>query len=117
MMSSMSDQLFMKDVIYPHRVLRVWKALIDSRSLSQWLLPNTFIPEVGYRFTLIDEAQTGWSGIVECEVVAIDFCKRLSYLWQAHPHTPTMLITFTLEEVPGGTHLHLEQKTCTQFGW
>src|SRR6266700_2873418 len=105
----MSEQALIKEVFYPHPLHRVWTALTDSQALAQWLLPNTFAPQVGHRFTLTDEAQEGWSGIVECEVVAVEFCKRLAYLWRAHPHTPAMLITFTLEEVTGGTCLRLEQ--------
>ncbi len=113
----MSEQALIKEVFYPHPLHRVWTALTDSQALAQWLLPNTFAPQVGHRFTLTDEAQEGWSGIVECEVVAVEFCKRLAYLWRAHPHTPAMLITFTLEEVTGGTCLRLEQHACTKSGW
>ncbi len=113
----MKELFFSKEICYPHPLLRVWKALTNSQSLAEWLLPNTFAPRIGHHFTLMDDAQQGWSGIVECEVVAIEFCKHLSYLWRAHPQTPAMLITFTLEEIPGGTCLRLEQKAYTQLGW
>jgi len=113
----MKQETLTQDVIYPHPVQRVWTALTASSSLSQWLLPNDFVPRVGHRFTFTGEATQGWSGIVACEVVEVVPYKRLAYTWRAHPYTPSMLITFSLERVAGGTHLRLEQTAHRTISW
>jgi uncharacterized protein YndB with AHSA1/START domain len=113
----MKKETLTQDVVYPHPVQRVWRALTHSSELSQWLLPNDFEPRVGHRFTFISKADQGWSGLVECEVVEVVPYRRLAYTWCADPRSPAMLITFTLEHVTGGTHLHLEQTAHSTLGW
>ena len=113
----MKKEKLTQDVIYPHPVQRVWTALTRSNELAQWLLPNDFSATVGHHFTFTSNADHGWSGIVECEVVEVVPYKRLSYTWHADPRSPSMLITFTLEQVATGTHLHLEQTAHSTIGW
>ncbi len=113
----MKKEILTQDVVYPHPVQRVWAALTKSSELSQWLLPNDFEPLIGHHFTFMSKADQGWSGIVECEVVEIVPHRRLAYTWCADPRSPAMLITFTLEQVPAGTHLRLEQTAHSAIGW
>lgn len=113
----MNRETLTKDVLYPHSIQRVWQALTSSSELSQWLLPNDFEPRIGHRFTFISEAEQNWSGVVECEVMEVIPYTRLVYKWLAHPHLPMMQVTFTLEPVAGGTHLHLEQTSHSVIGW
>lgn len=109
--------MLIQDVVYPHPVQRVWRALTQCSELSQWLLPNDFEPRVGHRFTFTSTADQGWSGLVACEVVEIVPYRRLAYTWYADPRSPAMLITFTLEQVAGGTQIHLEQTAHSTIGW
>ena len=96
-------------VTYPHPITRVWAALTDANAIARWLMPNDFQPRLGHRFTLTVEAQHGWSGTIACEVVALEPPHRLAYTWVSnHPDAPPTLVTFLLEEVPGGTRLRLE---------
>ena len=113
----MKSNRIMHEMLYPHPLQRVWSALTNRGELAQWLLPNDFVPCVGYHFTFRSEAQDGWSGLVKCEVVEVEQYRRLAYLWLAHPSLPAMKITFTLEEVEGGAHLILEQTAGTTTGW
>ena len=106
----MKRDIVKQDMLYPHSLQRVWAALTDSRSLAQWLLPNDFEPRLGHRFTFQEEPQDGWNGIIECEVVELVAFQGLAFTWSAHPDLPTMLVSFVLEEVGGGTHLRLEQR-------
>lgn len=99
-----------QDMLYPHSLQRVWAALTDSTSLAQWLLPNDFEPHLGHHFTFQEEPQGGWNGIIECEVVELVPLQSLAFTWSAHPDLPTMVVSFTLEETDGGTHLRLEQR-------
>lgn len=95
------------DVLYPHPIWTVWRALTTSEALAQWLMPNDFVAQVGHRFTFHTRPQSGWNGIVHCEVVELDAPHRLAYTWQGSP-LPVTLVTFTLEAVGQHTRLHLE---------
>jgi uncharacterized protein YndB with AHSA1/START domain len=101
-------------MFYPYLPQRVWAALTDSTALSQWLLPNNFEPRLGHRFTFQEESQDGWNGIIECEVIELLPFETLAFTWSAHPDLPTMVVSFTLKEVDGGTHLQLEQRELHQ---
>jgi uncharacterized protein YndB with AHSA1/START domain len=96
------------EVVYPHPIERVWRALTDPAAITRWLMENDFRPVLGYRFTLREVPPSGqWRGYVECEVVEVDPPRRLAYSWDGGGMPPT-LVTFTLEAVPTGTRLLLE---------
>ncbi len=93
---------------------RVWHALTDSATLSKWTMfdPDDFQPVVGHRFHFHGKPATGWTGVVDCQVLAVDEPHRLSYTWEtpgvSGPHRTT--VTWTLTEASTGvTKLHLEQ--------
>ena len=94
---------------YPHPITRVWSALTDTHALARWLMPNDFEPRLCHRFTLIVAPEHGWDGTIACEVVTLEPPHRLAFTWvSSHPDAPPTLVTFTLEEVAGGTRLRLE---------
>jgi uncharacterized protein YndB with AHSA1/START domain len=92
---------------------RVWRALTDSATLSEWMMfkTNDFKPVVGHAFQFRDAP--GYDGVIECEVTDVDEPHRLVYTWAAPgqdslPHST--VVTWTLAEAEGGiTQLHLEQ--------
>jgi uncharacterized protein YndB with AHSA1/START domain len=95
-------------------IKRVWDALTDSATLSEWMLfeTNDFQPVVGHKFQFRGKPSTGWTGIVDSEVLEVDEPHRLSYTWvtpgQTGQHRTT--VTWTLTESENGvTRLHLEQ--------
>jgi uncharacterized protein YndB with AHSA1/START domain len=94
------------EVVYPHPVERVWRAITDSASLGRWLMPNDFEPRVGHHFTFRTEPDQQWSGVVDCEVVAVEPPRRVAYTWQGG-NLPRTLVTFTLEPAGEGTRLRL----------
>jgi uncharacterized protein YndB with AHSA1/START domain len=96
------------DILYPHPIWTVWRALTTAEALAAWLMPNDFVAEVGHRFTFRTTPEQGWSGIVSCQVVALDAPHRIAYTWQGGPQFPKTLVTFTLETVEQQTRLHLE---------
>ncbi len=110
----MKRDIIKQDMLYPHSLQKVWAALADSVTLSKWLLPNDFEPRLGHHFTFQEEPQDGWNGIIACEVVELIPFERLAFTWSAHPDLPTMVISFALTEVDGGTRLHLEQRELRQ---
>lgn len=95
-------------------IARVWRALTDPATLSRWTLFDVedFQPAVGNRFQFRGKEATGWTGIVDGEVLEADEPNRLSYTWttegQMGRHRTT--VTWTLKESGNGvTQLHLEQ--------
>jgi uncharacterized protein YndB with AHSA1/START domain len=95
------------EIVYPHPIWTVWRALTTAEALAQWLMPNDFVAQVGHRFTFRTEPQSGWSGIVQCQVMELDAPHRVAYTWQGAPDLPNTLVTFTLEALEQRTRLRL----------
>jgi uncharacterized protein YndB with AHSA1/START domain len=86
----------------PHPPEKVWRALSQPDLIKEWLMQNDFAPVVGHRFKL----SADW-GHVDCEVLAVDLNRTLSYTWCAFGgHT---VVTFTLTPSGTGTLLRMEQ--------
>ncbi|MFC5473938.1 SRPBCC family protein [Paraherbaspirillum soli] len=86
----------------PHSLEKVWRALTQSPLIEEWLMENDFKPVVGHRFDL----RADW-GVVECQVLAIEPNKALSYKWEALGLKS--VVTWTLTPTNTGTHLRMEQ--------
>lgn len=97
----------------PHAPEKVWRALTQSDLMAQWLMPNDFEPVVGRRFNFRLPAMPGWNGVTDCEVLAIEPARRLSYTWaQSGDEAETgirTVVTFTLTPTASGTHVRMEQ--------
>ena len=103
----MENDRIVHEVVYPHPIWTVWRALTTSEALAQWLMPNDFAAQVGHRFTFHTTPQQGWNGIVQCQVVELNAPYRVAYTWQGGP-LPNTLVTFTLEALDQQTRLRLE---------
>jgi uncharacterized protein YndB with AHSA1/START domain len=88
---------------------RIWKALTQSHLISEWLMNNDFSPVVGHKFQLRGD----WGGILDCEVLAIEPERSLSYTWNHDNENPDYalrsVVTYTLTPTENGTHLRVEQ--------
>jgi uncharacterized protein YndB with AHSA1/START domain len=93
----------------PHPPEKLWRALTQPHLIEEWLMKNDFKPAVGHRFNLRGD----WGGVLDCEVLAIEPNKTLSYTWNfAHADAAYNLksvVTFTLTPTNKGTHLRMEQ--------
>lgn len=95
--------------IYPYPIERVWRALTDPQALGDWLMKcPDFVPEVGHKFRFTAKPQPGWRGWVDCEVLAVEPPRRLSYSWDGSAELKPTTVTWTLAPVAGGTRLRLE---------
>jgi len=98
---------------FPHPPAKLWRALTDSALIAEWLMPNDFRPAVGHAFQLRTAPTPFWNGVTDCEVLAIEPLKRLSYSWNASGSEaatgPRTVVTFTLTPTATGTHLKMEQ--------
>ena len=65
-------------------------------------MKNNFQPVVGHRFKL----SADW-GAVNCQVMAVEPNKTLSYTWAAYGLES--VVTWTLTPTSTGTHLRMEQ--------
>jgi len=93
--------------VFPHPPEKLWRALTESPLLAQWLMKSDFKPVAGHRFQFRAEPAPNWSGTIDCEVLAVEPLKRLSYSWGALGVGSVVLWTLTPAE--GGTHLRMEQ--------
>jgi uncharacterized protein YndB with AHSA1/START domain len=88
---------------------RLWRALTQPHLIAEWLMQNDFAPVVGHRFKLRGE----WGGVLDCEVLAIEPNRTLSYTWNFTHDDPDYnlqsVVTFTLTPTPSGTHVRMEQ--------
>jgi uncharacterized protein YndB with AHSA1/START domain len=86
----------------PHPPGKVWRALTQSALIEEWLMKNDFKPVVDHRFNL-----SGDWGAVDCQVLAVELDKTLSYTWNAYGLKS--VVTFTLTPTGTGTRLCMEQ--------
>lgn len=99
---------------------RIWRALTQPQLIEEWLMKNDFKPVVDHRFNLRGD----W-GAVDCQVLALEPNKSLSYTWAALGLES--VVTWTLTPTSTGTHLRMEQSGFrpdqgqayqgAKFGW
>jgi len=115
--------------VFPHPPAKVWRALTEGPLLAQWMMNNDFQPVVGHKFQFRADPAPNWNGIVDCEVIAVEPPKRLSYNWGVGPSEYGLhwVVLWTLTPTDGGTHLRMEQSGFTavqqaayngaRYGW
>jgi uncharacterized protein YndB with AHSA1/START domain len=87
---------------FPFPPEKIWRALTHPHLIQEWLMKNDFTPVVGHRFNL----SADW-GAVDCQVLAIEPNKSLSYSWGAYGLES--VVTWTLTPTSAGTRLRMEQ--------
>ena len=93
-----------------HSPEKVWRALTDPTLLAEWLLPVVgFTLEPGAAFTFRTQPHPGWDGIVNCQTLAVETHKRLSYTWGVGDMGLDTVVSFTLTPIASGTRLSLVQ--------
>ncbi|MBZ9962597.1 SRPBCC domain-containing protein [Mesorhizobium sp. BR1-1-2] len=92
-----------------HPPEKLWRALTQPHLIEEWLMKNDLNPVVGHRFNI----STDWGGVLDCEVLAVEPHRTLSYTWNLAHQDPAFdlrsVVTFTLTPTPAGTHLRMEQ--------
>jgi uncharacterized protein YndB with AHSA1/START domain len=89
-----------REIPYPPE--KIWRALTQRHLIEEWLMKNDFEPVVNHRFNLRGD----W-GTADCQVLAIEPNKVLTYTWAAFGlHS---VVAFTLTPTTTGTHLRMEQ--------
>ena len=89
-----------REIPYPPE--KIWRALTQPHLIEEWLMKNNFKPVVDNRFNL----SADW-GAVDCQVLAVEPHKTLSYTWAAYGLES--VVTWTLTPRNSGTLLRMEQ--------
>jgi len=88
---------------------KVWRALTQPHLIEEWLMKTDFEPVEGRRFHLTGD----WGGVLDCEVLAVEPHRTLSYRWDFAHEDPAFdlksVVTFTLEPTETGVRLRMEQ--------
>ena len=85
-----------------HPPEKLWRALTQPHLIEEWLMKSDFKPVVDHRFSL----HANW-GTVDCQVLAVEPNKTLSYTWAAQGLES--VVVWTLTPTGTGTHLRMEQ--------
>jgi uncharacterized protein YndB with AHSA1/START domain len=104
----------------PHPPEKIWRALTQPHLIAEWLMQGDFKPVMDHRFKFTAD----W-GAVDCQVMAIEPNRTLSYTWAAYGLES--VVTWTLTPTGKGTHLRMEQSGFrpdqeqayqgAKFGW
>jgi uncharacterized protein YndB with AHSA1/START domain len=89
-----------REILFPPE--KIWRALTQTHPIEEWLMKNDFKPVVGHRFN----PRADW-GVVDCQVLAVEPNKTLTYTWG--PYGLKSVATWTLTPTSTGTHLRMEQ--------
>jgi uncharacterized protein YndB with AHSA1/START domain len=97
----------------PHSPEKVWRALTQGALIEEWLMKNDFQPAVGHRFNFRATPMPNWNGVLDCEVLAVEPNKRLSYTWNASGNEAATglktVVTWTLTPTRTGVLVRMEQ--------
>jgi uncharacterized protein YndB with AHSA1/START domain len=103
-----------KEAYYAKPKSDVWKALTDSKQLTQWLMQGEFRAKAGEKFRwsklLGDEAP---EGEFECRVQEVREEERLSFQLKHVRTGDTSIVTWSLRGDDVGTWLTIEQEFLT----
>ncbi len=111
-MSESDERSIVVERVMPHPPEKIWRALTQSALIEQWLMRNDFEAVVGRKFNFRAQPMAGWNGVSDCEVLAIEPMKLLSWSQNASGEQAQdglkSIVTWTLTPVEGGTLVRME---------
>ena len=108
------NQSISHKIFFPNPPQMVWDYLTIDKMIEQWLMPNNFLPILGYDFEFRTNPlpQLDFDGIIYCKIVEILPYKKLSYSWKSGPGNGDIaidsIVVWTLIEKDGGTELCID---------
>jgi uncharacterized protein YndB with AHSA1/START domain len=103
------------EVTYQAPVELVWHAITEPALLKEWLMDNDFSAVAGARCHFRMKPQPGFAGLIQCEVLEVQECRRLVYTWDGGGAWGKTTLTWTLERAGAGTKLRLEHRGFRGF--
>ncbi|MGH3380869.1 MAG: SRPBCC family protein [Actinoallomurus sp.] len=107
---------------YPHSPAKVWRAVTDPALIPLWTATGAgaraegFTATVGTRFQFVAKPKPGWSGVVDCEVLAVDEPSLLRYSWTDAGGGDVTEVVYHLEPHAGGTRFTYEHTGFSGVG-
>ncbi|WP_291057006.1 SRPBCC domain-containing protein [Herbiconiux sp.] len=108
---------------YPYPIEEVWAVLTDPEQVAKWTTtgqggrPEGFAPVPGTRFRFVGKPTMGWSGVVYCEVIAVDAPHSMHYTWKGDEDADDVTdVAYLLEETPDGTRFTWHHTGFTGVG-
>jgi uncharacterized protein YndB with AHSA1/START domain len=90
---------------------KIWRALTQPHLIEEWLMKNDFKPVARHRFNF--RADYLPNGALDCEVLAVEPNRTLSYTWNSTSDNAEFnlksVVTWTLTPTSTGTRLRMEQ--------
>ena len=105
--------VIVKEQIFNHPINKVWDAISKQEEISTWFIKADFKAVKGYQYTFTASPAENCVPITG-EVKEAD-PYVLSYTWIVQDTEAETLVTWKLEEVEGGTKLHLEHSGISGY--
>jgi uncharacterized protein YndB with AHSA1/START domain len=101
--------------VLPHAPEAIWRALTTGELIGRWLMmPTSFEPIEGNRFTFQTKPGGAWDGVIHCHVLEVIPNERLVYSWKGGHEANAgygspldSVVTWTLSRTENGTRLRL----------
>jgi uncharacterized protein YndB with AHSA1/START domain len=97
----------------PHPPEKVWRALTQPHLVQEWLAKTDFSAVPGHRFTVKIDPQPDRSFVFDCQVIAVEPNRLLTYAWNADGDGTgkglRSTVTWRLTAIANGTRLRMEQ--------
>jgi len=106
---------------YPYPRAKVWRAVTDPALVPLWTATGAgarlegFAATVGTTFQYVATPKPGWSGVVDCEVLAVEEPSLLRYSW-ADAGGAVTEVAYRLEPRADGTRFIFEHTGFTGVG-
>lgn len=110
-----SDQRIELSEVFEDSIENLWQALTDPSALADWLMPNSFQPQVGEVFELSADDPDCGGGVVRCRLLVFDPPHRMVWSWTETegPNLDTTEVSFTLTPEGPGCRLTIEHRGLT----
>jgi uncharacterized protein YndB with AHSA1/START domain len=89
-----------------HPPEKIWRALTEGPLVKEWMMDNDLQPVVGHKFNFRSIPVPNWDGVIDCEVLAVEPNKKLSYSWTALGLES--VVVWTLAATSSGTLVRME---------
>lgn len=101
-----------KEQLFAHPIKEVWEAITQEDLISTWFIPATFKAQKGFQYTF-NASGSDCSPITGEVIEATPY--TLQYTWIVTEQPTSTIVTWTLEEVDGGTRLRLEHSGISNY--
>jgi uncharacterized protein YndB with AHSA1/START domain len=112
----MNNEPIILDAYFNADIAKVWQAITDKNEMKNWYFDlAAFSPVVGFRFQFLSGPSTEKMYNHLCEVLAVEFEKKLSYSWCYEGYAGMSVVTFELTANENKTHLHFTHSGLANF--